>query len=127
MEEVLLMGQNYYRGIKSVKFVPRKMVPFELANHSGDTFSLKFLGITLFKKTYKENLYWYGTVKRTLKEIADTSRYFFIENEAIYKMAYVCIYGEHGSETKHFYTNEEAMKFLQEFKAKCEKSGNLLS
>ena len=140
-QPIKVEGKVFYENIKSMEFTPLKEIGgIELAVPRGKLYYWKLFGlIPLIPLRAKHNLYKdecplrlcrFTTVKNALFNL-----YHFWEDDWVVRIGYkiyykarVDVYCNNAYNNMHakFNTNEDAMKYFEDLKMKCEKCGNYL-
>lgn len=145
-----LKSYTQYKNVTSISFTPiteldSDSYAIKKTHSKGDKVVKKFLGIKVFERTCAEDEYFMSlrhsfsykkyTLKGTINDIEKAMHdnpfvdsNIIWKDDKLYTKARVCIvYVKDIPTNEYFDSNENAEKYLQELKEKCEKVGNFLS
>ena len=121
-------SETYYKGITEVDYTP--IYCFEnqyLLHKRGEVKRKKIFGLTVYKKVYGDDVYFYDGQTETLSEILnDHWNRKFVKNGLVYRKAKVRVVGKDGVDDFHFEDDKSAKKFVQELIDNCRDAGNNL-
>lgn len=140
-QPIKVEGKVFYESVKNMKFTPLKEIGgIELAVPKGKLYYWKLFGlITLIPLRARHNLYKnespcrlcrFTTVKNAFLNLCHfwEDDYVVPIGYKLYYKARVDVYCNNADSNVYakFSTNEEAMKYFEDLKMKCEKYGNYL-
>lgn len=125
-----IRSDTQYKDVNSISFTPIREIKTTRKYKKGDWRFWKWLGLIPLipykaGKDLFESEQWDGL--KSLEKAKNDSYYTFIHNGKLYNKAEVyisCIVGN--NRYKRFTSNEKAIKFIDDLKAKCKEVGNEL-
>lgn len=127
---IKLKSVEWYKSIKSIEFEPLEDLELIKVHNKGDKIFFKFLGIFPIKiGEYSENRYTTKSNRDdsyTLDYLLKHHYNVVYRDLKLYQKAVVRVNKDNSYPRFYFDTNEEAEKFLEELKEKCEKCQNKL-